>query len=172
MADSFIGEIRMFAGNFPPKGWAFCDGQLLPLQRYTALFAILGVQYGGDGKTTFALPDLRGRAPMHYGQGPGLTPRQQGASGGSSAVTVLSNEIPTHTHVPQSGGTGTSTDPSGKSWGATGRTGTNLYTDTPSVQMSPLALQPSGGTTPHNNMQPYTTCSFIISLEGVFPPRS
>ncbi|WP_127534131.1 phage tail protein [Paenibacillus kobensis] len=172
MADAFIGEIRMFAGNYPPNGWLFCDGSLLPIQRFTTLFSILGVMYGGDGKTTFALPNLTGRAPMHYGQGPGLTPRNQGAEDGSPSVTLNQSEIPAHVHVPQGGGSGNSVDPSGASWGGLGRTGTSLYADTPNVAMHPQAIQPTGGSVAHNNMQPYLACSFIICYNGEFPPRS
>lgn len=171
MADAFVGEIRMFAGNFPPKGWAFCDGSLLPLQRYTALFSLLGVMYGGDGKVTFQLPNFSGRVPVQYGQGPGLTQRDQGGAEGDTSVTLQSTEIPAHTHVPQGGGAATTTDPEGAGWGSTGRTGTQLYTQAPNTQMHPNALQLTGGSASHNNMQPYLATSFIICIEGYFPQR-
>lgn len=172
MADAFIGEIRMFAGNYPPYNWAFCNGAILPIQRYSTLFSILGTMYGGDGKTTFALPDFSGRVPIQYGQGPGLTLRDQGAAEGDVSVTLLDKEIPSHTHVPQGGGAATTADPAGAGWGSTGRTGTQLYTQAPNTQMHPNALQPTGGSSAHNNMQPYLATSFIICLNGEFPPRA
>lgn len=179
MADAYIGEIRMFAGNFAPYGWALCNGQLLPITQNTALYSILGVQYGGDGKTTFALPNLNGRAPMHQGNGAGLTPRTVGEQTGSSTVTLLQNEIPAHTHPPQAvnspGSTGTAP---GNYWAQapkTGRPGSQtqkpLYESQPNVAMNPNALGVSGGSQPHNNMQPYLTQNFIICLRGEFPPR-
>ncbi len=177
MADAFIGEIRIFAGNFAPKGWAMCNGQLMALAQNTALFSILGVQYGGDGKTTFALPNLQGRAPMHQGAGPGLTPRTVGETSGSSYVTLLTSEMPAHSHVPQGNGDSASADLEtlgNHVWGAgSSRSGPNLYASgAPNVHMSPMALGVSGGSQPHNNMQPYLGLNFIIALEGIFPARS
>ncbi|GFN33783.1 phage tail protein [Paenibacillus xylaniclasticus] len=172
MADAYIGEIRMFAGDYAPKDWAFCEGQLVSIQQNQALFSILGTMYGGDGKTNFALPDLRGRVPIQYGQGPGLSPRTQGVPGGSAAVTLLENQMPAHNHVPQGGGAADKTDPAGAVWGATGRSGTQLYDGTINVDMNPMALQQAGNSQQHNNMQPYLSCSFIICIRGYFPPRS
>lgn len=170
--DPFIGEIRLFAGNYAPYQWAFCNGQLLPITLYTALFSLLGTQYGGDGKTTFALPNMQGRAPVHQGQGNGLTNRVVGDSGGSSSVTLITPEIPAHTHVPNSQSSQGVADPTNAIWTSTvGLRGPAYYGETPNTPMSPLAIQPSGGSHPHNNMQPYLGVSYIIALNGVFPQR-
>ncbi|MEY9092535.1 phage tail protein [Paenibacillus sp. RC84] len=179
MADAYLGEIRIFAGNYAPRDWAFCNGQLMQVRQYTALFAILGMQYGGDGKTTFALPNLMGKAPMHQGAGQGLTPRVVGQSVGSPTETLLTTEIPSHTHVPQSvNAVGSDTNPTGNFWAqspAEGRPGRekqrNLYDPTPTVQMSPVNLSVTGGSQPHNNMQPFLAMNYIICLSGEFPPR-
>ncbi|PWK13483.1 phage tail protein [Tumebacillus permanentifrigoris] len=177
MAEAFIGEIRVFAGNFAPRDWAFCNGQLMSIAQNTALFSLLGTQYGGDGRTTFALPNLSGRAAMSQGQGPGLTERTVGEQVGSGTVTLLTTEIPAHTHIPQAvAAKGTATDPTNTVWAETppqGRTGTQipLYAATPNVTMSPLALSVAGGSQPHNNMQPFLAMNFIICLYGIFPSR-
>ena len=175
MADPFVAEIRIFPFNFAPKGWAFCDGQLMPISQNTALFSLLGTFYGGDGKSTFALPDLQGRAPMHSGQGQGLSLRDLGETGGSESVTLLESEIPSHTHAVQAtNSTGNSTSPVNSIWAkATIQRGALLmYHEAPSNgQMSLQALAPAGGSLPHNNMQPYLTFNFCIALQGVFPPR-
>ncbi|MWC30177.1 phage tail protein [Paenibacillus sp. MMS18-CY102] len=172
MADPFVGEIRQFAGSFAPNNWALCNGQLLPIQRYTALFSLLGTMYGGDGKSTFALPNLMGSAPMQYGQGPGLTLRDQGEQAGEATVTLLQTEIPAHTHTAKGGQAATTTQPDNAGWGSSSRTGTQLYTEAaPNAAMHPLALQPTGGTQPHNNMQPYIAVNYIIALQGIFPQR-
>lgn len=169
--DPYIGEIRQFAGNFAPKDWALCNGQLLPISQNTALFSLLGTTYGGDGKTTFGLPNLCGKAPMQYGQGPGLTDRSPGEDGGSPAVTLLQTEIPAHTHSAMGGPKAATTAPDNAGWGAIDRLGTALYASTPNAQMHPMALGVAGGSQPHNNMQPFLGMNFIISLHGVFPPR-
>lgn len=172
--DPFIGEIRIFAGNFAPYGWALCNGQLMPLRQNTALFSLLGVTYGGDGKTTFALPNLMGRAPMHAGQGPGLTDRILGEMDGEGTVTLLATEMPAHNHVPQcyDGGTTVGTT-QGNVWGGgSGRTAVPAFVTGPINQMMlNTVIQPSGGNQPHNNKQPYLGLTFIISLQGVFPAR-
>ncbi len=173
MADPFVAEIRMFPFNFAPRGWAFCDGQLLPLSQNTALFSLLGTIYGGNGQSNFALPDLQGRAPMHPGQGPGLSLRDLGESGGSTIVTLLESEIPTHSHpvvgVPDPG----DTNIPGPGLVLARSQGAAVYSNTgPTVAMSPEALAPAGGDFPHNNMQPYLTVYFCIALQGVFPPRT
>ena len=175
MADPFVAEIRIFPFNFAPKGWAFCDGQLLPLSQNTALFSLLGTVYGGDGKSTFALPDLQGSAAMHPGQGQGLSQRFLGEIGGSENVTLLVSEMPFHTHTLRGG-----VDP-GNLFGPnaseptilTRASGGSPYTTTtaPSVTFAPQALAPAGGSLPHNNMQPYLTLNFCIALQGVFPAR-
>jgi microcystin-dependent protein len=172
MADPFVAEIRIFAFNFAPTGWAFCDGQLLPLSQNTALFSLLGTTYGGDGKSTFALPDLRGCAPMHPGQGPGLSLHDLGEESGSQTVTLLENEIPAHSHaVNASNGPAIIQTPAPDN--ILGRANNNVYLDNPAnlVAMAPESLAPSGGSQPHNNMMPSLTLEFNIALQGVFPPR-
>jgi len=172
MSEAYVGEIRMFAGNFPPRGWALCQGQIMSIQQNTALFSLLGTTYGGDGKSTFALPNLVGRAPMHFGQGPGLSQHNLGGAGGSSNVTLLVNQIPAHTHVPAGAPAPNADTPAGGSWASTPvRGGTKVYGGTPDTTMSPQALNVTGGSQPHNNMQPYLGVNFIICLQGVFPPR-
>lgn len=178
MADAYIGEIRIFAGNFAPRGWALCNGQLLPISQNTALFSILGVQYGGDGKNTFALPNLMGKAVMNQGQGQGLTPRTVGSALGSPTVTLLTTEIPAHNHVPQAIETGgnNSESPANNYWAPAPETDPfspppSMFDPTPNVQMSPVALNTTGGSQPHNNMQPFIAQNFIICLQGEFPSR-
>ena len=169
--DPFVAEIRIFPFNFAPKGWAWCNGQLLPLSQNTALFSLLGTTYGGDGKSTFALPDMQGNAPMHPGQGPGLSLHDLGETGGSETVSLLESEIPSHSHaVNASGGDGTTGIPA-QQLVANG-VGVNMYTTTlTATQLNDNALSPAGGDQPHNNMQPYLTLNFCIALQGVFPAR-
>jgi microcystin-dependent protein len=172
MADPFVAEIRIFPFNFPPKGWAWCNGQLLPLSQNTALFSLLGTTYGGDGKSNFALPDLQGNAPMHPGQGPGLSLHDLGETGGSETVSLLESEIPAHNHAVQGRNLpGNSAVPVGNTL-----SNNSFFHDNnpsaPLVAMSPMALAPAGGDQPHNNMQPYLTFYFNIALQGVFPPRT
>ncbi|GAB3242645.1 phage tail protein [Nocardioides dilutus] len=172
MADPFVAEIRIFPFNFAPKGWAWCDGQLLPLSQNTALFSLLGTTYGGDGKSNFALPDLQGRAPMHPGQGPGLSLHDLGETGGSETVTLLESEIPSHSHAVRASAADATTRVVSGQQPATG-IGVGLYGQQPGdVTLSPNALAPAGGDQPHNNMQPYLTFYFNIALQGVFPPRT
>ena len=180
MADPFVAEIRIFPFNFPPKAWAFCDGQLLPISQNTALFALVGTSYGGDGKSTFALPDMRGNAPMHRGRGSGLSERFIGEQSGTETVTLLQSEIPVHNHlfntVPADA---TTNDPNGAllaqgNWSFQGNGGpVAMYTvsNTNPATMGPQAITIAGGSLPHNNMQPYLTLSFCIALQGVFPVR-
>lgn len=171
MADPFVAEIRIFPFNFAPKGWAWCDGQLLPLSQNTALFSLLGTTYGGNGKSNFALPDLQGRAPMHPGQGPGLSLHDLGETGGSETVSLLESEIPSHNHgLRATNDSGLQSTPVGA---VVGRA--SAYNDNPGgnfVGMTVNALAPAGGDQPHNNMQPYLTFYFCIALQGVFPPRT
>jgi microcystin-dependent protein len=171
MADPFVAEIRMFGFNFAPRGWAFCDGQIMSLSQNTALFSLLGTTYGGDGKSTFALPDLRGSAPMFFGQGPGLSVHDIGEASGSETVTLLESEIPGHSHsYMASTQLGLENKAQGQDW-AMGD-GVNLYAAAnPLAPMAAQALAPNGGGQPHNNMQPYLTVNFCIALQGVFPPR-
>ena len=172
MADPFVAEIRILPFNFAPKGWAWCNGQLLPLSQNTALFSLLGTTYGGNGKSNFALPDLEGRAPMHPGQGPGLSLHDLGETGGSETVTLLESEMPFHNHGFMAANTpANSKTPTGNS---ISRGTANTYlppAGVPLVAMSDQALAPTGGDQPHNNMQPYLTYFFSIALQGVFPPR-
>ena len=172
--DPFVAEIRIFPFNFAPRGWAWCDGQLLPLSQNTALFSLLGTTYGGNGKSNFALPDLQGRAPMHPGQGPGLSLHDLGETGGSETVTLLESEIPAHSHgLMCNPGVANRTGPAGNSLARVA--GANPYVPgsptPPLVNMSDQALPPAGGDAPHNNLQPFLTFYFNIALQGVFPPR-
>jgi microcystin-dependent protein len=172
MADPFVAEIRIFPFNFAPQGWAFCDGQLLPLSQNTALFSLLGTTYGGDGKSNFALPDMQGGAPMHPGQGPGLSLHDLGETGGSETVMLLESEIPSHSHSV-SGSNGPANLQAPAADRVLGRANANVFLDTPGnlVTLAPQALAPAGGGLPHNNMQPYLTLNFNIALQGVFPAR-
>ncbi|WP_375459904.1 phage tail protein [uncultured Enterovirga sp.] len=171
MADPFVAEIRIFPFNFAPRGWAWCDGQLLPLSQNTALFSLLGTTYGGNGKSNFALPNLQGCAPMHPGQGPGLSPHDLGEEGGAETVTLLGSEMPAHSHTL----TGDENDGSFNTpQNMFLASGNQMYL-TPTATnatLAPEALSPAGGGQPHNNMQPYLTFYFNIALQGVFPPRS
>lgn len=172
MADPFVAEIRIFPFNFAPKGWAWCDGQLMPLSQNTALFSLLGTTYGGNGESNFALPDLQGRAPMHPGQGPGLSLHDLGETGGSETVTLLESEIPSHAHPLRANtfDAGDTNVPNPNASLAQSSGGT-LYQSGSNAQMDPEVLTPAGGDQPHNNMQPYLTFYFNIALQGVFPPR-
>ena len=176
MSNPFLAEIRIFAGNFAPKGWAQCNGQIMPLSQNTALFSLLGTTYGGDGKSNFALPNLQGCAPMHQGQGPGLSFRGLGELGGENSVTLLQTEIPAHQHGVQAAtGGGGASAPTNNAWASGAKGFGDLYSPSnnqTNVQMSPLAVSVNGGSLPHNNMMPYLGLTFIIALQGVFPPRS
>ena len=171
--DPFVAEIRIFPFNFAPKGWAFCDGQILPLSQNTALFSLLGTTYGGDGKSNFALPNMQGNAPMHPGQGPGLSLHDLGEQSGSDTVTLLQAEMPAHNH-PLKANTSTATKslPSNNSF-ARGASMTPYVAPpgTP-VPMAGQAITPAGGDQPHNNLQPYLTLYFCIALQGVYQPRT
>lgn len=172
MADPFVAEIRIFPFNFPPKGWAFCDGQLLPLSQNTALFSLLGTTYGGNGKSNFALPDMQGSAPMQPGQGPGLSLHDLGEIGGSVTVSLLESEMPAHSHAWNVRAADPGEDRTAIGEALARSVGGNLYGPAVNlVAMAPEALAPAGGDQPHNNMMPYLTLSFCIALQGVFPPR-
>ena len=173
MADPFVAEIRIFPFNFAPKGWAWCDGQLMPLSQNTALFSLLGTTYGGNGKSNFALPDLQGRAPMHPGQGPGLSLHDLGETGGSETVTLLESEIPSHNHgLRANTQDNADTNVVSPSASFAKSTGGSLYQAQSGAMLSGQALAPAGGDQPHNNMQPYLTFYFNIALQGVYPPRT
>jgi len=175
--DPFVAEIRIFPFNFPPKGWAFCDGQILPLSQNTALFSLLGTTYGGDGKSNFALPNLQGRLAMHSGQGPGLSLQDLGESAGTETVTLLQSEIPSHTHfLNADANAATAGSPTGGAyaegqWNAGGTSGVvNFFTTSaPDTALAPTAINFAGGGQPHNNLMPYLTLNFCIALQGIFP---
>lgn len=171
MSQPFIGEIRIFAGNFAPNGWAFCQGQLQAIAQNNALFALLGTIYGGDGQTTFALPDLRGRAAVHQGQGPGLSNYAIGQQYGTEQVTLLSAHMPAHTHIAGANSAPASTSaPDNAVWAAA--TGGLAYASAPGVSMNSASVTSAGGSQPHNNMSPYLALNYIIALFGVFPSRN
>ena len=173
MADPFVAEIRIFPFNFAPRGWAFCNGQLMPISQNTALFSLLGITYGGNGSSNFALPNLQGRAAMHPGQGQGLTERFLGETGGSDTVRLLQSEIPAHAHtLMASNEIGEDRKAAGEAMARS--TGGALYGPVPNppVAMASQAVAPVGGDLPHNNLMPYLTLHFCIALQGVFPPRS
>jgi microcystin-dependent protein len=171
--DPFVAEIRIFPFNFAPKGWAFCNGQLLPLSQNTALFSLLGTTYGGDGKSNFALPNLQGSIPLNRDQGPGLSNYEQGQTGGTETVTLGLAEIPAHTHSvkAESVDPGDVSIPSGSAALAASDGGA-LYQDSANTQLAPQAIALTGGDQPHNNLMPYLVLNYCIALQGVFPPRS
>jgi microcystin-dependent protein len=181
MTDIFLGEVRMFGGNFAPRGWMFCNGQLLSIAEYTALYSLIGTTYGGNGQTNFALPDLRGRVPMNYGQGPGLSPRVLGEAAGTEQVTILQNQMPAHNHLVIA-----TTDPgslpgpvnNALTGQPTATSGTpELYATSGANPLVPAAMSVAsigmdGGNLPHDNMMPSLAVSFIIAVEGMFPSRN
>jgi microcystin-dependent protein len=172
MADPFVAEIRIVGFNFAPRGWATCDGQLLPISQNTALFSLLGTNYGGNGVSNFALPNLQGSTPMFFGHGPGLSSRQIGESGGNAGVTLQESEIPAHAHGLQ--GTtqaGNSGSPAGLAFAPTGRGRPAPYSTAATDTAMGPAVGPSGGSQPHNNRSPYLAMMFVIALQGVYPPR-
>ena len=175
MSDPFVAEIRMFGFNFPPKGWAQCNGQLLPISQNTALFSLLGTSYGGDGKSTFGLPGLEGSVPLNQGQGPGLTDRVVGESAGAPNVTLIVSEMPLHSHsVNCNSVTGSLPNPQNNLWSPLpGRTPANLYSTGPAnTTMNPNAIGVVGGSLPHNNMSPFLVVNFCIAMQGIFPARN
>lgn len=174
MSDQFLAEIRIFAGNFAPFGWALCNGQLMAISQATALFSLLGTTYGGNGTTNFGLPNLQGVAPMHAGQGPGLTDRLLGEVGGTPTVTLATAELPSHNHTYNAGSSGrgnVTTIPGNVNSSEAALT--NIYgVSTDGTQMNPAMIQPTPASQPHENMQPYLVLNFIIALSGIYPPRS
>jgi microcystin-dependent protein len=172
MSEPFVGEIRMFASNFAPHGWAFCDGQLLAISQNDVLFSLLGTIYGGDGRTTFGLPDLRGRIPIHAGNGPGLSSRQLGAKAGEETVTLTVNQIPNHSHPPAAvSGAGNSVSPEATTWA--GAPGSAIYVggSAPDTDLAPDIAAATGNSQSHTNIQPSLCVNFIISLYGIDPSR-
>ena len=171
--DPFVGEVRMFAGNFAPAGWLFCNGQLLNISQYDVLFSLLGTTYGGDGNTTFALPDLRGRTPIHAGQGPDRTNRFLGQALGSEKVSLVAAELPLHAHpVPARAEAGTQSSPANAVWAASAGTAKPYTQNAPNASMSANAFTPAGNGHPHENMMPFQAVSFIIATDGVYPPQN
>jgi microcystin-dependent protein len=177
MSTPFLAEIKMFAGNFNPRGYALCNGQIMSISQNTALFSLLGTQYGGNGTSTFALPNLQSRAPMHRGTGPGLTDRVIGEEAGEESVTLLTSEMPSHTHIPMaSSAAGNAVSPAAATWASSSgdRSPPPFYqsASTPGVNMNPVAVGINGSSQPHNNMQPFLVINFIIALQGIFPARN
>lgn len=175
MSDPFVAEIRIVGFNFAPTGWALCNGQLLPISQNTALFSLLGTFYGGDGKSTFALPNFQGAFAMNQGQGPGLTERFLGEQGGSQFITLLDSEMAAHNHFAQANNAGTLQTPQQNVWSTLGATRTPppLYAPAPpNTVMNPFAVTIAGQSLPHNNMSPYLVLNFVIAMQGIFPPRS
>ena len=173
MADPFLGEIRAFAGNFAPLGWALCQGQLLPIAQNDALFALIGTTYGGDGQTTFALPNLAGRIPIHQGGGPGLTLRSLGEAGGSETVALGVQQLPAHSHAAMGANSGADRiSPAAAYWSTDPGGNTGAYSTTAGSQMASGAIGAAGSGQAHDNTQPFLVLNYIIALEGIFPPQS
>ncbi|MDE2365511.1 MAG: phage tail protein [Betaproteobacteria bacterium] len=171
--DPFLGEIRPFAGNFAPRGWALCQGQLLSIAQNDALFSLLGTTYGGDGQTTFGLPNLASRVALHQGTGPGLSPRVIGEAGGAETVTLSNAQMPVHSHAAGCSNTGAnSLSPAGSYWSTDPGGNTAAYSNTAGAQMAGTAIGNTGGSQPHNNLQPYLVINYIIALEGIYPSRN
>lgn len=174
MSEPFLGQICSFGFNFAPRGWSLCNGQVISIAQNTALFSLLGTTYGGNGQTTFALPDLRGRAALHQGQGPGLTNRVIGESSGTETVTLLTTQMPQHNHLV--GANSTDSNPQGVKTPVGNVPGYNdagpLYAPTVNGTMLPTMIQPAGGNQPHPNMQPYLVVNFCIAMQGIFPSRN
>jgi microcystin-dependent protein len=171
MGSPYVGEIRVFAGNFAPVGWALCNGAVIPISENDALFNLIGTTYGGDGQTTFALPNLQSRLPMHMGTGPGLSPRTIGEAGGSELVTLITSQIPSHSHAPQAvSGSGNQSTPQNGVWA--GAADARYSTSAPSLAMNSALIANTGGSQPHDNLMPFLTVNFIISLFGIFPSQA
>lgn len=170
MSEPFVGEIKMFAGNFAPRGFAFCDGQLLAVSGNDALFSLLGTIYGGDGRTTFGLPDLRGRLPVHQGSGPGLTPRPLGQKSGQETVTLTTAQLPAHGHVLNA--SAESADAPQAAGSLPAQTAEDAFSTSPNRTLASAALASTGGSQSHPNVQPFLCINFIIALVGIYPSRT
>jgi microcystin-dependent protein len=172
MSDQFVAEIRIFAGNFAPMGWALCNGQLLGISQNTALFSLIGTYYGGNGTSDFQLPNMRGSSPMNFGQGPGLSTRVVGETGGETSVTLTQSQLPVHTHGVLAASSSGQGSPAGHSFGALGRGKPAAYAAGGSlVSLNANSVTVSGGNQPHNNLPPYLVMNFIIALQGIYPSR-
>jgi microcystin-dependent protein len=168
MADMYVGEIRQFAGNFAPQGWALCNGAILPIAEYETLFTLIGTTYGGNGESTFALPDLRGRLPVHQGSSGGAS-YVMGQAAGTEQVTLISLQMPVHSHTPAAAGTGGMDNPGGNFWATSG---SNAYAQPPgTTMMNPASIAIAGGSQPHDNMHPYLAVTYIIALYGIYPSQ-
>jgi len=173
MGQPYIGEIKLVGFNFAPVGWAFCNGQLLPIDQYTALFDLIGTTYGGDGQTTFALPNLQSRVIVHQGQGPGLSNYTLAENGGVESVTVTTPQLPIHNHAANcSSSAGSESSPVGHIWSADAAGLTAEYSNSQNGQMNAAAIGQSGGSQPHENRMPFLAMNYIISLFGIFPSQS
>ena len=173
MSEPFLAQIQIYGFNFAPKGWALCAGQIMPISQNTALFSLLGTTYGGNGLSTFGLPNLQGRVPIHAGQGPGLTQRDLGEQAGQEFVTILTSQLPAHNHPATcNDAVGTSYDPAANVWSTDAGQNNEYSSGNVAGQMSPNAVQPTGNGFPHNNMQPYLVVNYCIALVGIFPARS
>lgn len=173
MSEPFVAQIQIFGFNFAPQGWAFCQGQLVAISQNTALFSLIGTQFGGDGRSNFALPNLQGSVPIGQGAGPGVTPRNVGESGGEPFVTISSSQLAGHTHPANcNNNVGTAYDPAGQVWSQDAGGNQEYGGGAPAGQMSPNAILPAGGGQPHNNLQPYLTLNYCIALQGIFPARN
>jgi microcystin-dependent protein len=172
MSQPYIGEIRMFGFSFPPNGWALCNGQLMPISENDVLFAVIGTTYGGDGETTFALPNLQSRHPLHMGTGPGGVTYQIGEAGGIETETLTTNQMPIHSHNALGNtGAGNSASPANNFWAANANTAAVEYTATANSDMNAATIAPAGGSQPHDNLMPYLAINFSISLFGIFPSQ-
>ena len=170
--DAYVGEIRTFAGNFAPRGWQICNGGLYPISQYTAMFSILGITYGGDGKVTFGIPNLEGITLIHQGQGVGLTNWNLGETNGTETNTILTSNLPNHNHLVNAfSGAGDSEDPTGNVFGGRGKNDFDLTNTTPNGVMNPLTITPTGKSISYDNMQPYITLNYIICFDGIFPMK-
>ena len=173
MSEPFIAEIRIFAGNYAPSGWAFCDGQIMPISQNTALFSLIGTTYGGDGRSTYGLPNLQGRTPMHSGTGPGLTPRRLGQQGGRESVSLTEAQIPNHSHTSKASSKPATENKASPGHSLGGSIGGDVWSSqNPDAFLDKTAISAEGGNQAHNNMQPFLAMNFIIALVGLYPTRA
>lgn len=172
MSEPFVGEIRMFAGNFAPRSWAFCDGQLLAVSQNDALFSLFGTIYGGDGRTTFGLPDMRGRLPLHQGAGPGLSERRLGSKGGTEQVTLTTNQLPPHNHTISASSSDAESANNNPVGNVLAVSGAKIYGEDHALDLNSSTLSNTGGSHPHTNLMPTLCVNFIVALQGIYPSRN